>query len=519
MPRDYQKSRCPLPPQIDCRDRRVLAAGQLGCHGLRQRDGRWLCRRYLSGQPQAQNHTWLDGSSRHHGFARRPLAGADLHPTALAPQRDSGALFIVHAPSAAASASEVADALIALLPQWPRAFLSCWLGAQEASVREVLHAHGIAAYPTPERIARAFVRMLDHNRNQVLLTQTPCSSPTDFQIDRDTARAIVGAAQVAGRHELGTRETHDLLACFHISVHADKDPCSVERLHLTMSVDAVFGPILVLQGARAEPAALGLPPLNSVLARALIERCATAHDLPETVKTTLDRLLTCFSHLVCDIPTIAALDIAFAIDTCNAMVCAARIEITNEIGDASGHAYARLAIRPYPSEFEEHLDWGQTALTIRPIRPEDEVAHSAFVRAMTPEDLRMRFFGAMHAPDHTQLARWTQIDYDREMAFIACSQGNGGEVLTHGVVRAIADPDNDIAEFAIAIRSDEKGLHLGALLMEKIIKYCRAKNTRTLVGEVLRENTRMLALAREVGFTLPATADPAVIGLRMALND
>ena len=439
---------------------------------------------------------------------------------ALAPQRDSGALFIVHAPSAAASAGAVADALVAFLPRWPRALLTCWLGAQEASVREVLHAHGIAAYPTPERIARAFMRMLEYRHNQVLLAQTPGTAPADFGLDRESARAIVGAAQAAGRRELDANEAHELLACFHVALEqeANQDPYLTRRLHVSLSVDAIFGPILTLQGLRVESAALGLPPLNSVLARAVIERCATAQSLPEIVRIALERLLTRVSHLVCDLPAVAALTLVLAADEREARVCAARIEIAEEHPDTAAHPYARLAILPYPSEFEERVEWGGTALTIRPIRPEDEAAHGALVHAMSAEDLRMRFFGATRPPDHTQLARWTQIDYDREMAFIACSEDESGQLLTHGVVRAIADPDNDVAEFAIAIRSAETGRHLGALLMSKIVRYCRAHGTRTLVGEVLRENTRMLALAREIGFTQHTTQDPSVIGIRLALN-
>ena len=438
---------------------------------------------------------------------------------ALAPQRDSGALFTVHAPSAVATAYDVSNALISCLPQWPRALLTCWLGAQEASVREILHAHGIAAYPTPERIARAFVRMLEHRTNQVLLAQTPSTSPADFQIDRQTARAVIDAARTAGRRQLEAHEAHDLLACFHLAVLTQTDlaPCSTEFLHLTLRVDAVFGPLLVLQGAPTETPALGLPPLNSVLARSLIEHCASARRQPQTVQAALERILTCASHLICTMPAITALELTFDVDPRAPRVCAASIEIAAQTGTANAHA--QLAILPYPSEFEERIEWAGTALTIRPIRPEDEAAHSAFVHAMTAEDLRMRFFGATRPPDHAQLARWTQIDYDREMAFIACSQDGTDEVLTHGVVRAIADPDNDTAEFAIAIRSNEKGRHLGAMLMNKIVQYCRAHGTRNLVGEVLRDNTRMLALAREIGFTLHATADPSVIGVRLALND
>lgn len=437
---------------------------------------------------------------------------------ALVPQHDSGALLVVHAPSGAAPAGALAEALIAFVPQWTRAFLTCWPGAQEVDVRALLHRHGITAYPMPERIARAFVRMLDYRRNQDLLAQTPSSVPADFQNDRQTALAIVDQARAAGRRELDGRETQDLLACFHIALDTGAVAGPGERLSLALSIDTVFGPLLRLQGAQAETAALGLPPLNSVLAHEMTERSAIAGNLSAAGRAALDRRLACVSHLVCDIPAIAALTMTFAVDAEHAKVCSARIEIADEMAGLGGNPYARLAIHPYPSELEECFEWNGTVLTIRPIRPEDEAAHKAFIHAMTPEDLRMRFFGATRAPDHTQLARWTQIDYDREMAFIACSRDNAGQMLTHGVVRAITDPDNDNAEFAIAIRSDEKGHHLGTLLMKKIVNYCRDRGTRIMVGDILRENARMLALAHEIGFTLHATEDSSVIGVRLVLN-
>ena len=86
------------------------------------------------------------------------------------------------------------------------------------------------------------------------------------------------------------------------------------------------------------------------------------------------------------------------------------------------------------------------------------------------------------------------------------------------MVRAVADPDNETAEFALAIRSDLKGKRLGRLLMEKIIAYVRARGTHWLVGEVLRENTAMIALATSCGFTMTSTEDPGVVGFRMALD-
>jgi acetyltransferase len=130
----------------------------------------------------------------------------------------------------------------------------------------------------------------------------------------------------------------------------------------------------------------------------------------------------------------------------------------------------------------------------------------------------LRFFSSVRSFDHSQLARMTQIDYDREMAFIVVT-GENDAIETLGVVRAVADPDNETAEFAVAVRSDQKGKRLGMLLVTRIIAYCQARGTRWLVGEALRENAGMIALARRCGFQIAATEDPGVIGFRMRLAE
>jgi acetyltransferase len=158
-------------------------------------------------------------------------------------------------------------------------------------------------------------------------------------------------------------------------------------------------------------------------------------------------------------------------------------------------------------------------MVVRPIRPEDEPQHARFLQGVDAEDLRLRFFHVVRVATHSQLARFTQIDYDREMAFIASVDDGTASAETWGVVRAIADPDNTQAEFAILVRSDLKGRGLGSLLMKKIIRYCAERGTGVLTGAVLRGNERMLALARELGFTLASDADAGLVQLNLPLAD
>jgi acetyltransferase len=130
----------------------------------------------------------------------------------------------------------------------------------------------------------------------------------------------------------------------------------------------------------------------------------------------------------------------------------------------------------------------------------------------------LRFLHSKGAFEHAELARFTQIDYDREMAFIAVRPRGGAGVETLGVVRAIAGPDGASAEFGILVRSDLKGKGLGTLLMDKIVRYCRDRDIGQIVGDVLAVNHGMLALARELGFEIAPGADPQVLQARLVLR-
>ncbi|HSJ97353.1 MAG TPA: GNAT family N-acetyltransferase, partial [Myxococcota bacterium] len=146
-------------------------------------------------------------------------------------------------------------------------------------------------------------------------------------------------------------------------------------------------------------------------------------------------------------------------------------------------------------------------------------------RQLQPEDVRFRFFNLVRELPHSQMARFTQIDYDREMAFLALpAEGAGAagrapaEGETLGVVRAIADPDNERAEFAIVVRSDQKGRGLGHALLEKMIRYCRARGTREIVGQVLPDNRPMLELAQALGFESRFLPEDGAVEVRLALR-
>ncbi|HXK58177.1 MAG TPA: GNAT family N-acetyltransferase, partial [Gammaproteobacteria bacterium] len=210
------------------------------------------------------------------------------------------------------------------------------------------------------------------------------------------------------------------------------------------------------------------------------------------------------SQMVVDLPEILELDInPLWSDERGVLALDARIRVApNENGAR------QLAIRPYPQQLEEHFETatGRRVL-LRPIRPEDEPRHHEFISRLTPEDIRFRFFGLVKSLPHSEMAKLTQIDYDREMAFIAAGVDPGIRDETLGVVRTVTDANNHTAEFAVVVRSDLKGEGLGRKLLTKMIDYCRARGTRVMKGEVLANNRRMLNLAAALGFSITPEAN------------
>ena len=299
------------------------------------------------------------------------------------------------------------------------------------------------------------------------------------------------------------------------------------ELIIGSSIDPQFGPVLLFgQGGTAVEVladrAVALPPLNAALARALIERTRVARllhgwrDVPPADIDAVVGTLLAVSELLAREPRIAEIDInPLLCDAQGALALDARVRVS---ATAPGGAQ-RFAIRPYPQELVETVAWQGRTLVLRPIRPEDEPQHAAFVERLDALDMRLRFFYSRRRIGPAEMARLTQIDYEREMAFIATAADAAGREETLGVARAVADPDNEQAEFAIVVRSDLKGGGLGELLMRKLITHFRSRGTRRLVGDVLKENERMLELARHLGFEVdPDAQEPDTTRVVLALE-
>ncbi len=294
--------------------------------------------------------------------------------------------------------------------------------------------------------------------------------------------------------------------------------------------DPTFGPIVVFgSGGTAveviDDKAIGLPPLDMKLALDLIARTSISRllkpyrNVPAADVPSVAAILVKLAQLAADLPEIREIDLnplladengVIAID---ARVAIAPVDRTRRA--PSGHP--RFAIRPYPKEWERRTALKDgIPILIRPIRPEDERLYPPFLTRVSREDLRLRFFAPVKEFNHASIARFTQLDYARAMAFVAIDEATG-EML--GVGRLHANSTYDAAEYAVLIRSDLKGKGLGWLLMQTMIDYARSEGLQTLEGQVMDENTTMLQMCRELGFTVaPDPDEPHISVVRLALN-
>ncbi|HEY5790752.1 MAG TPA: GNAT family N-acetyltransferase, partial [Gammaproteobacteria bacterium] len=523
--------------------------------------------------------------------------------------KEVDAVLVMHAPTAIASSSEGARAVLDTLEkhkgQHSKYVLTNWLGEDAVSEARLLFAEaGIPTYRTPESAAVAFMHLVQYRRNQELLMETPPSAPEAFKPATDTARLVIESALAAGREMLGEAEAKAVFSAYGIPVvetHVAQDAQAAARtaqrmgfpvalkvlseqvthksdvggvvldldsaeavrkaaegivarvaqvypeakvngftvqkmasrkgaheLIIGATTDPIFGPVLLFgEGGTAVEViadrAVGLPPLNMSLARELIQRTRIYRQLKgyrDTAAADLDGIcltLIKVAQIMIDLPEVIELDINPLFATPEGVLA---LDARLKVAPAECSGPERLAIRPYPQELEERfkLANGRDVL-LRPIRPEDESAHYVFLDKLTPQDIYYRFFGVVSSRmSHREMARLTQIDYDREMAFIATARGEHGDPETLGVIRTLTDPDNTVAEYAIITRSDLKGQGLGRKLMQKMIDYCRARGTREIVGQILPENRPMQGLAKSLGFSAQHDREENVVAVRLPLQ-
>ncbi|MEZ5853113.1 MAG: bifunctional acetate--CoA ligase family protein/GNAT family N-acetyltransferase [Hyphomicrobiaceae bacterium] len=394
----------------------------------------------------------------------------------------------------------------------------------ELESKALMSAYGIPVVPTrkaatPQEVGTLAAGLLQEHAACVLKILsddiTHKSDVGGVHLDISTPEEAVAAAQ-AMLQRIARAMPKARIAGFTVQPMIRRP--RAHELLIGMTEDPTFGPILMFGagGTSVEvvrDTAQALPPLDLLLAREMIARTRLRNllegyrDRPRADIDAIALTLTRLSALVVAHPQIREIDInPLLADETGVIALDARVRVADE----RVCPRVPMAVRPYPSHWEKpDALAGIGDIVLRPIRPEDEPRYRVLLDRIEPEDKRLRFFTARPDLSLRLIARFTQIDYAREMAFVAETRP-GGDLL--GIARLVADPDYRRAEYAVVVASDLKGKGLGWRLMQHLIDYARAEHLQELHGLVLAENTTMLRMCAELGFHI--ANDPEDTSLR-----
>lgn len=404
-----------------------------------------------------------------------------------------------------------------------------WLTEPEA--KEVIEAYGIPSVPTfvartPAEAAAHAARIGGPVALKILSKELTHKSDVGGVVLNLEGPGLVERA--AKDMEDRVRAVHPEASLEGFSVQATVKRPGAREIIIGASEDPQFGPVLLFgQGGTAvevvNDVALGFPPLNLRLARSLMSRTRIHRmlegyrDVPPANLDAVALTLVKVSQLVVDLPQVVELDLnPLLVDSYGVLALDARVRVR----PASEAPVPRLAIRPYPKQLEEEVELADgRMLLLRPIHPEDEPALQKMFHALTPDEVRFRFFVPQKTFSHMNTARFTQIDYDREMVLVLTEPGIAGQMPIHGLVQLSADPDNEKAEFAILLTKECTALGLGVYLMRRLIEYARGRGISALHGDVLSDNVTMLKLAKVLGFTTRSVeGEPGVVRIHLEVE-
>ena len=295
-----------------------------------------------------------------------------------------------------------------------------------------------------------------------------------------------------------------------VTVHAMIRRPHAREVIMGLAEDPTFGPVVLFgRGGKAveviNDRALALPPLDLALAQDLMERTRVVRilrkyrDVPAADLDAVALTLVKLSQMSTDLPEIRELDInPLLCDASGVIAVDARVAVAPVEG-RRGLVNTRFAVSPYPKHWERWLRRADgSRLLLRPVRPDDEEMYRQFFAKVSQDDLRLRFFAPIKEFSHTFIARLTQIDYAR--AFVLVAVEETGEML--GAVRLMIDANHESGEYAILLRSDQKGRGLGWALMKRMIAHAVEDGLQRIEGQVLGENHKMLAMCEQLGFRI-----------------
>lgn len=519
------------------------------------------------------------------------------------------AVLVVHAPTRMAPSRTTAEAVVANRKRFRRNLLTSFMGLEEAlSARHECNLAGIPTYVSPEKAVKAFMHMVDYQRVQLLLQETPPSLPFSTTPNiRARCRTLIQEAKAQGRESLTHSETAQVLEAYGIPVAPSRYVSTPEEgaaaagvFEGTMALkvvhegncrpfryrkhphrlsagllqdlktpeqiaegikvlgqqvgekypafrvreyclqpmqrgkhslqvcagitrDPIFGPVVVfgIGGYKVNILAdrqVALPPLNMTLAEDMVERTHAARLInehspdPQRDIERLCQLLVKLSQMASDLLELRGIEINPLLLNRDELVA---VDFAMDLGTP-----ARFAIMPYPEELREWVTlkngW---EVEVRPIRAEDAPLISNFHRQLSEESIRFRYFHNKSDLTQRDLSMLSQINYDRQMAFIAEHLREDGSKEMLGVVRVWNDPDNIRTEFSVIIRDDLQGLGIGSLLMNKMIDYCRSIGTLEMIGKIMVDNHPMRALMKHLGFKQRYNMEEQVVDAVMRLNE
>jgi acetyltransferase len=441
---------------------------------------------------------------------------------ALIKDPNNDALLIILTPQATAEPTATAERLKPLILKHQKPIFACWMGGSAvAKAESLLNASGVPTFAHPDTAARAFCLMAQYSSNLRTLYETPVLlSGSPEEIRRERVKTILREVREAGRTLLTEAEAKEILSSYGIPVVetsiAKKEEEAVELI-LRKRIDPDFGPI-ILFGAGGQlvevwsDRAIGLPPLNATLAKRLMERtriyAALNGDIgrPQADLRALEKLLIRFSQLVAEQPLIKEIDVnPLLASPRGAIALNARMILSGP--DPGAASRSKLVIRPYPAQYVRSWKLADgTAVTIRPIRPEDEPLMITFHKSLSEETVHLRYFGFLGGEAliaHERLVRICFSDYDREIALVVETiQAAQDQRQIIAVARLIKAYGANEAEVAIVISDDWQGKGLGTKLLGDLVAIGRVEGLERIVGYILPENYVMQHICRKLGFTL-----------------
>jgi acetyltransferase len=447
-------------------------------------------------------------------------------------------LLIILAPQALTRPTEVAESLVGLIKRTSFPIFVSWMGGKQMEIgRNIFSREEIPTFESPERAVKAFMNLYQYSKNLEMLQEIPPKFDRKIEFDFKRGQIQIQKGLLNKDLYLTEKQANALLNAYGIPVHDSESIISNQKIEQNFQQyelaigskrDRDFGPVIFfgIGGIMAEvlnDRSVALPPLNRLLVRQMMKKTKIYtlikegyQNRPPVDLTLLEEILIRLSQLVTDYPEIEDIDINPMIVTPNhAYATNPRILLSSVDAPVRYH----LVISPYPNQYEARTEReGVGELFIRPIRPEDAPLLVELFSSLSRQSIYFRFFSPLKMLPTAMLVRFTQIDYDREIALVALLGTEPNETML-GVARVITDIYNrKDAEFSVMVGDTWQGKGIGAELLKRCLSISKERGIENVKGIVLPENTQMLALGKKLGFTAKKIAGESEYELNIDLT-